>query len=132
MNILLDATLPPRFARALNLLVQPDHTAAHIRDILGNDATDRHVADHLETNPDIIVIGVDLEISSNPHRAYSLRTWQRPVFLLHAGWANSDLWDQAWKLTRRIPEFIKKSLVDKKPEIYTVPAGIAGRIRKVS
>ena len=35
MNILFDATLPPRLARALNILLQPTDAAMHTRDVLG-------------------------------------------------------------------------------------------------
>ena len=132
MNILLDTTLPPRFARALHLLMHPDHSVSHVRDLLGNDATDQHMADHLIEHPDTFVIGIDLEVSEHPHRVGEILAWNRAVFLLHADWMESELWDQAWMLNSRIPDMLKKVSAVNAPAVFLVPADAGGRIRKLA
>jgi len=132
VNILLDSTLPPRFARALHILLQPEHSVAHVRDVIGNDATDQHVMDHLANHPETIVIGLDLDTTANPHRLEFLRQWNSGVFLLHTSWMKMDQWEQAWMLTRRLQEIIKKATASTSPDVYLVPAGLNGRIRKAT
>jgi PIN like domain len=132
MNILLDSTLPPRFARALHILLQPDHSVVHVRDLIGNDATDQHIMDHLANHPETIVVGIDLDTTAHPHRLEFLRLWNSNVFLLQSSWIKMDQWEQAWMLTRRLQEIIKKTTASARSAIYLVPAGLGGRIRKVA
>ena len=132
MNLLLDASLPPRFARSLNLLFQPDITCSHVRDILGNDASDRHVADHLQQHEQAIFLALDLDITGQPHRLEVLRGLKRPVFLLSSAWASSSPEDQAWMLTYWVPRIAQKAAALRGPSICVVPAEARGRIRKLS
>jgi len=132
MNILIDATLPPRTARSLHTLLHPGHSVSHVRDILGNDASDQHISDHLRDHPDTIMIGVDVDITSHPHRLAALRAHQRSIFLLASAWTDEPVLTQAWMLINWMPRMIQTSESSKSAAIYLVPASPSGRIRKVS
>ena len=132
MNVLLDASLPPRVARALHQLASPSHHIEHVRDVLGNDATDQHIADYLRDRADTVIIGIDLENSSNPHRIQALLTWSVPVMQLHEDWLTLSMWDQAWQLAAQLPSIIKKVAKDGGAAVYLVPPHHAGRIRKIT
>lgn len=132
MNFLLDASLPPRVARALHQLASPVHHVAHVRDVLGNDATDRHIADYLRDHADTIYILIDLDTSMQPHRLLALLAWGVPVMLLHEHWLLLTAWEQGWNLAALWPLIIKKVSRQSDPAVYLVPRPDAGRIRKIT
>ena len=132
MNVLLDASLPPRMARALHHLASPAHRVEHVRDVIGNDATDAHLADHLRCHPDTVLIGIDLDTATQPHRVQALLAWHIPVMLLHADWLSLNAWDQAWHLAAGWRMIIKKVAAYPGPAVYLVPLSEAGRIRKIA
>jgi len=132
MNLLIDASLPPRIARALHQLASPVHHVAHVRDVLGNDATDRHIADYLRDHTDTALIGIDLDTSTQPHRLQALLAWGVPVMLLHEHWLSLTVWEQAWHLAVQWPSMLKKLSLQTSPSVYLVPRPNTGRIRKVS
>jgi len=132
MNILVDAALPPRLARALQVLVRPDHSVCHPRDVLGNDASDRHLHDYLRSQPDVIVIGQDFDLIEHPHRLAALREWDRPVFLLSAAWLDAEPWTQAAMLIERLSAIVAKAAKASAPRIYLVPPARKGSIRTLA
>jgi len=130
VNLLLDATLPPRLARALHVLLQPDHSAAHIRDILGNDASDSMLIQHIQDHPGSLILGIDLDIIDNPHRMAALRECGCPVFLLSSAWLELNEWSLVWMLTNRLPSILHTAEKIPGTSIYLVPPFDKGRIRK--
>lgn len=130
MNLLLDSTLAPRLARALNTLLQPEHSAAHLRDILGNDVSDSMVIQHIKDHPGSMMIGVDLDVIDNPHRVAALRECGCPVFLLSSAWLELAEWSVVWMLANRLPAMIDTARTVPGPAIYLVPPVDRGRIRK--
>lgn len=132
MNLLIDASLPPRIARALHQLASPVHHVAHVRDMLGNDATDRHIADYLREHADTALIGIDLDTSTQPHRLQALLAWGVPVMLLHEHWLSLTTWEQAWHLAAQWPLMMKKLSSQTCPAVYLVPLPPTGRIRKIT
>lgn len=132
MNFLLDATLPPRLARALHALAQPEHRVLHAREIHGQNVTDEQWAATLHETPDAAVLSLDLDISDHPHRIAAVQAWERPVFLLTMAWLDHTPWEQAWMLTRLLPAIIAKAAAAPGPVIYTVSPGLKGRIRKLA
>ena len=132
MNLLLDASLPPRLARALHQLASPEYRVEHVRDVLGNDASDQHITDYLVQHEGTAMVGIDLDIISTPHRLDGLRACGRPVLLLHEDWLTLIAWDQSWQLAALFPSIIRKLAKTEGPAIFLVPRLNAGRIRKVS
>lgn len=132
MNLLLDASLPPRLARALHQLASPEFHVEHVRDVLGNDASDQHVADYLAQHEGTAVVGIDLDITSTPHRLDGLRAGGRPVLLLHEDWLMLNAWDQSWQLAALFPAIIRKLAKTQGSATFLVPRLNAGRIRKVA
>ncbi|HMO52182.1 MAG TPA: hypothetical protein PKE26_13580 [Kiritimatiellia bacterium] len=130
MNILFDASLPPRLARALRILNAPTHEVVPIRDVLGNDASDRNIQDYLTHKPGLVVV-MDLEITEHPHRRLALLEWGCPVCVLSASWLAHKPWDMAWMLIRRWPAMLAKT-DGAAPAIYVVPPPGQGSIRKLA
>ncbi len=132
MNLLLDASLPPRLARALHQLAQPTHRVEHVRDVLGNDASDLLISDHLAQHAETALISIDLQTTSTPHRLENLRATRRPVMLLHESWMTLNAWDLSWQLAAVFPDMIRRISASAQPSIFLVPRHEHGRIRKVS
>jgi len=132
MNIILDATLPPRFALMAQALFEPVHQTTHTRTALGHDATDERVREFVGAQPGAVVISVDLDISDNPHRIAALREWGVPVFLLTSSWLELGPTDQSWMFIRALPAMIGKAQAIPDPSVYLVAPGLKGRIRKIA
>lgn len=132
MNLLLDASLPPRLARALHQLASPEHRVDHVRDVLGNDASDRHIADHLAAHPGSSLIGIDLETTATPHRLDLIREGHVPVVLLRRDWLDFPPWEMSWKLAARLPAIVARIARSSAPTVYLCPPPGEGPIRKVS
>lgn len=132
MNLLLDASLPPRMARALHQLGQPGIRVDHVRDALGNDASDQHLADFLRDHDPTALIGLDLGITETPHRLEALAAAGTRVALLHRDWLASGPWDQAWQLAAVLPALLRKLERTTPPFVLLVPRPGQGRIRKAA
>jgi len=132
VKILIDATLSPRIARALDALVKPAHNVLHVNDLGGAQTTDRHILDFLKGVDDAVVIGTDLDIVDHPHRIAALREWNCPVFLLATDWLELTPDHQAWKLMGQMPSLLKKVQPGAKSVIYLLPAKLKARIRKIA
>jgi len=132
MKILIDTTLSPRIARALDALLKPGHSVLHMNDLGNALTTDQHILDFLKDVEDAVVIGTDLEIVDHPHRIAALREWNRPVFLLTPDWLDLTPEDHAWKLMSQMPSLLKKIRPGAKPVIHLVPAKPGTRIRKIA
>jgi hypothetical protein len=130
MNIVCDASLSPRLARSLRELLAPGRAVTHVRDALGDQATDQAIATFVHSASPSMVLSVDLDISDNPHRMLALRAWRCPVFLLSAAWLELEPTAQAWMLIRMLPAMLAKAGAGDAPVIYSVPPGPKGRIRK--
>ena len=130
MNIWLDPTLSPRLARALADVLTPPDAAGHLRDVLGHDASDVHVADFLAAHPGSTVIGIDLDIAEQPHRLAVWRARPADGVLLTPAWLDLAPLTQAWMLIRRIEE-LRKKIDPAHPAIWHVPPVNDGRIRKL-
>jgi hypothetical protein len=130
VNLLLDASFPPRMARALHQLGAPAHRVDHVRDALGNDASDQHVADFLRDHDTTVLVGIDLGISETPHRLEALAALGGRVALLHRDWLDANPWDQAWQLAAVLPALLRKLERCPPPAVLLVPRFGQGRIRK--
>lgn len=130
MNLLFDATLPPRLAHALDALVRPEHRVLHVRDLRGPSATDEQWLATLRETAGGAVLTMDLDIADHPHRIAAVLAWERPVFLLACAWLDHTPWEQACMLTRLLPAIIAKAVAATGPSVYMVSPGRKGRIRK--
>jgi len=132
VNLLLDASLPPRLARALHQLGTPSFRVDHVRDALGNDASDQHVADFLRDHDTTALVGIDLGNTETPHRLDNLAALGARVALLHRDWLTVSPWDQAWQLAAVLPALLRKLERTPPPHVLLVPRHGQGRIRKVA
>jgi len=132
LKILIDATLSPRIARALDALLKPAHSVMHVSDLGSAQTTDQHILDFLRSVDDAVVIGTDLDLVDHPHRVAALREWNCPVFLLATDWLKLTPDNQAWKLMGHMPSLLKKIQPGAKSVIHLLPAKPRARIRKIA
>jgi PIN domain-containing protein len=62
-----DNNLPPKLAKSLHLLVEPDHEVVHLKDRFSADAPDEEWITALAKQKDWIIVSGDLRIRRNPH-----------------------------------------------------------------
>ncbi len=67
MRFFLDNNLPPKLAKSLNALVEPDHQIVHLKDRFAANTTDETWMSALASESDWIIISGDIRISKNPH-----------------------------------------------------------------
>lgn len=112
MNYFLDNTLPPRLARALNVLVEDasrsrieDHVL-HLTEKFPPDTPDIDWINQLADAGDWVIIRGDVRIMRNAHER---RAWQQSrltAFFLKKGWSQQRFWLQAATLVRWWPDIM--------------------------
>jgi PIN domain-containing protein len=101
-----DNNLPPKLAKSLHLLVEPDHEVVHLKDRFPANASDEEWITALATEQPWVIISGDLRIRKNP---YVMKAWKsagHTLFFLKPGWINLSLWTQTWKLVKCFPDIV--------------------------
>jgi predicted nuclease of predicted toxin-antitoxin system len=83
-----DNNLPPKLAKSLHLLVEPDHEVVHLKDRFSADAPDEEWITALAKQKDWIIVSGDLRIRRNPHVMEAWKSAGHTVFFLKPGWIN--------------------------------------------
>jgi hypothetical protein len=107
VRFFLDNNLAPKIARALNRLLEPDHTAEHLRDKFARNTPDEVWMSDLSQEAHWVILSGDSEISRNPHEVRAWKEAGHPIFFLKPAWTHLPLWESASKLFHRFPEIIK-------------------------
>jgi predicted nuclease of predicted toxin-antitoxin system len=68
-----DNNLPPKLAKSLHVLVEPDHQVIHLKDRFAANTTDETWMAGLAKEQDWIIVSGDLQIRKNPHE---VRAWR--------------------------------------------------------
>jgi len=123
MNFFLDNNLPPRLARALNILSEPDgHSVVPFIDKCSDDnIKDVDWINELSKESDWVIITNDKQISKN---AYERKAWLESgltIFFLEKGWGNLHFWIVAWKLIKWWPDIINQAIKIKSNVGYRIP-----------
>ena len=108
MKFLFDNTLPPKVAKALNVLVQPEHEIRHLKEhSSGASIEDEDWIKGLSPEDQSIIVTADLRTERNP---YAIRAWNqadRPVMILKSGWIDMPFWRQMNILTKSFRKIIE-------------------------
>lgn len=121
MRFFLDNNLPPRVARALNCLLEPNNSAIHLKERFKPDTSDVEWLDTLAGEAGWIILSADTAISRNPHE---FKAWKRaghPTFFLKSNWVHQPLWEQASRLFHLFPEILKRAEKARKGDAFLVP-----------
>lgn len=102
----------------------------HARDLLGDDATDIAVRDHLAGQHVSLMLALDLDLSDHPHRLEALQKGSVPVFLLSPAWLGLDPLEYAGQLCLRLPSILTRTETLSGPSVWIVPPPGQGSIRK--
>lgn len=125
MNILIDASLSPRIARALDAVFgSDDATCASVGAMADAALACREQAGAW--------IGIDLDSSTQPHRMTALAEMGRHLVLLAPEWIDLSPADQASLLLRVMPRILKRLRGSGERLTLLVTAGPAPRIRKAT
>lgn len=106
MKFFFDNNLPPKLAKSLHLLVEPDHEVVHLKDRFPADVSDEEWITALAKEKEWIIVSGDLRIRKNPHVMEAWKSAGHTIFFLKPGWINLPLWTQTWKFVKSFPEII--------------------------
>jgi PIN like domain len=128
VKFFLDNNLSPKLARALHALLEPDHSAHHLKDKYPKDTLDEVWMAELGKEEDWIILTGDTAISRNPHEQRAWLEAGLPIFFLKHGWADLNGWEKAAKLFHHFPEILKLAQRAKPRDAYVIP--VKGAIKK--
>lgn len=120
MKFFLDNNLSPKLAHALHLMVQPEHEVVHLRDRFPADTKDPDWMRALAGEPELVIVTADVRIRRNPHEVEAWREAGHTTFFLKPGWTHLPFWEQASKLTKCFPEFLKLAGQARRGAFFTV------------
>lgn len=128
MRFFFDNNLPPKLAKSLHVLVEPDHQVVHLKDRFAANTTDETWMVALAKEQGWIIVSGNLQIRKNPHEVHAWRAAGHTTFFLKAGWINLPFWIQAWKFVKCFPEIIVAADHAKKGSFFSVST--KGKIEK--
>src|ERR1700730_18009003 len=130
VRFFLDNNLAPKIARALNRLVEPDHSAEPLRDKFERNTPDEVWMSDLSKEAHRVILSGDSAISRNPHEVRAWKEAGHPIFFLKPAWTHLPLWESASKLFHRFPEIIKLAEKAAPGDGFYVPVrGAIGKFR---
>jgi predicted nuclease of predicted toxin-antitoxin system len=110
MRFFLDNNLAIRHARALNEMVKPEHSFAHLQDIFPADTKDEQWIRQLGAEGDWIVISGDYRIGKSAHERAAWHQSGLTVFFLNKGWTNLPLLQQHSKLALVLDDIVQHAV----------------------
>jgi hypothetical protein len=87
-EIFLDNNLSPKVARALNALLEPEHSAHHLKDLYPAGTLDEVWMRDLGNQTGWVILSGDSAISRNPHEVRAWKEAGHPIFFLKPAWAH--------------------------------------------
>jgi PIN like domain len=101
-----DNNLPPKLAKALHVLVAPEHEVIHLKEKFPQNTSDETWMNGLAKELDWVIISGDNRITKNPHEVQAWRAAGHTTFFLKPGWTNVNFWTQAYKFVKCFPDII--------------------------
>lgn len=130
MRFFFDNNIAPRIARAINALVEPDHSAVHLRDKFDQATSDITWMESLGADGDWVVISADQRIARNGHER---KAWQESgltLFFWEKAWHGQNFWLQAAQLVRWFPDIIDQARKVEAGAGFFVPFRYSGRFKQ--
>jgi hypothetical protein len=117
-----DNTLPPRLAKAVEILAEGDgHEIKHLRDRFTEDVKDTVWIPELAKDRDWIVISGDVKITTARHEREAWFQSGLIGFFQAKGWTALPLWEQSWRLIHWWPRIVDQAGKVKAPASFLIP-----------
>ena len=121
VRFFLDNNISPKVARALDHLLQPHHSAHHLKDQFAPNTPDEVWMAELGKQSDWVILSADSAISRNPHEVRAWKEAGHPIFFLKHAWTHLSGWESASKLFHRFPEILKLAEKAKRGDGFMIP-----------
>jgi PIN like domain len=132
LKVFIDNNLPPRLARALHILVEPEgHEVAHLRDRFPEDAADTEWITKLGAEGDWVVITSDLDVSRSHIEKAVWRRYGLVAFLLTKGFNSFSPLEVSWRLIKLWPKIEQQVSLASPGSIYKLTPNSGGKIGTV-
>ena len=125
MKLFLDNNLPPRVARALNELVEPDgHQVKHLRELFPANTPDIDWLSELGTQGGWTILSADMRIHKNKAEREAWRRSNTIAFFLTPWWSKQKFVDVAARLLLRWKDIEAQTRLVAPPAAFEVgPSG---------
>ncbi len=133
MRFFVDNNLPPRLARALSVLLEPNHECIHLTDRFPGDVADVDWLASLAAESDWVVVCGDFRILRNKVERAAWHRARLTTFFLRRGWTRSkslSLFELTGRLIMRWPEIVEIVKRYERGTAFEVP--LTGNIRPLS
>ena len=128
MRFFLDNNLPPKLAKALNCLAEPEAQVIHLREKFEHSIKDHEWINQLASGKDWVIISCD-GFSKTLHEKEALRKSGLIAFILKSGWGNLQFWDMAHQLVRWWPRIMEQAEGISGGAVFEVPVKFSGKGR---
>jgi len=131
MKLVVDTSISPRIARALNAVFAPAHKVVHANDVSGKNNADAKVCEYLQANTPSVFLIQDQDIIGQPHRMAALGEMKCHLVILAPGWLDSAPDQHAWMLLKIMPRVFKRLEETSRTTTLQLTAGPQPHIRKL-
>jgi hypothetical protein len=133
LKFFIDNNLPPRLARALSALLEPDHECVHLGDRFPRKISDIEWLGILAAEGDWIVVSGDFKILRSKAEEAAWRKARLTTFFLRRGWTRSrslSLFELTGRLILRWPEILEAASRGERGTAFEVP--LTGKVRRLA
>jgi hypothetical protein len=129
VKLFFDNNLPPRTARALHCLLEPDgHRVVHLRDLFKADEKDTDWIAMLGREGGWVIFTSDHDIVRRKAEKLVWHQQRLVAFILSKGWQSFGPLDQCWRLIKRWPEIEAQVRLAAPGSVYLLTPSSRGKI----
>ena len=129
MKFFVDNCLAVKHARALNALVEPEHTVIHLRDRFPLDTADEEWLLALGKEGAWIIISGDSRIMHSAHEKQAWHQSRLTAFFLAKGWMHLPLMEQHAKLSHCLPVILTQAQTAKAGSGFKI--SVNGKVEQI-
>ena len=130
MKLFLDNNLPPRVARALNELVEPDgHQVVHLRDMFSHSTPDVTWLSELGSQGGWTILSADMRIHKNKAEREAWRRSNTIAFFMTRSWSRLKFTEKAAKILLRWSDLETQTKLVAAPAAFEI--GLSGKMKQL-
>ncbi len=119
MTFLFDNNISYKIAKALHILVEPEHEVIHLRDRFRESTPDIDWLSKIR-KWDCVVITGDYKIGKNPAQRKALSKSGKTTFFLKKGWMNQNKYLISSKMIKIFPDIVRAVKESKSQSFFGV------------
>lgn len=133
MKLLVDNNLPPRLAKALNIIVEVDgHSVTALRELFPENTKDIEWIEELGNDGGWTVVSLDMRITKRPAEKLAWRRSKLKGFFLAPGWASLGVEEKTARLLLWWPKLVQQEGLVGPGAIFEVPVKSGSKLKQLT